>query len=404
MHINLKDKIIMKKYLLATVIAGTIFNAAYALEPTPVILDNGIAIVPMLSVGVAHDDNIFSQANEEKSSAIMTVAPSVNFLLDDGINQYNFDMEIKSGTYFSSSDDNFLDGSLGFNSHIEPSSKNRFDFELVANWVTEPRGTGITEGLNESITEPLSYTDQVIAATYEYGALSTAGRIAFDVKYYNKGYNNFESTTQFRDFDSIKLGATFYYNTQASTDLFIEVNRDAIEYDHVETDSVSRSSDDYRALAGIKWEATALTTGNIKLGYQKKDFEADTRENFSGLSWEAGVQWQPLSYSTIAFDTSRAARDPNTVGNYLNETVYSLGWLHNWSEKLSSRVSASFINEDYSGVARTDDMTTYSASINYAFARWMDVSVFADLTSKDSTSENILFDKNIIGINFIVSM
>jgi len=363
-----------------------------------------VTITPLLNVGTKHDDNIFSQASEEKSSAIMTVAPSVNFLLDDGINQYNFDIGITSGTYFSSSDDNFIDGYLGFNSHIEPSSQNRFDFEIGANWVTEPRGTGITEGLGDDVTEPLTYTDQTIAATYEYGALSTAARIAFDVKYFSKGYTNFEATTQFRDYDSIKLGSTFLYNTGAATDVFIEVNRDAIEYDHVETDSVSRSSDDYRALAGIKWEATALTTGSIKLGYQKKDFEADERDNFSGLSWEAGVQWQPLSYSTISFDTSRAARDPNTEGNYINETLYSVNWSHSWNEKLNSTLGASFTDEDYSGVTRTDDTKTYSASMNYSFTRWMDVSVFADVTSKDSTRDGIMFDKNIVGMNFTVAM
>jgi len=403
MQTNLKESR-MNKSLLATIIAGTIFNAGYALEPAGINMDNGVTITPILNVGTKHDDNIFSQASEEKSSAIMTVTPSVNFLLDDGINQYNFDIGITSGTYFSSSDDNFIDGYLGFNSHIEPSSQNRFDFEIAANWVTEPRGTGITEGLGDDVTEPLTYTDQTIAATYEYGALSTAARIAFDVKYFSKGYTNFEATTQFRDYDSIKLGSTFLYNTGAATDVFIEVNRDAIEYDHVETDSVSRSSDDYRALAGIKWEATALTTGSIKLGYQKKDFEADERDNFSGLSWEAGVQWQPLSYSTISFDTSRAARDPNTEGNYINETLYSVNWSHSWNEKLNSTLGASFTDEDYSGVTRTDDTKTYSASINYSFARWMDISVFADVTSKDSTRDGIMFDKNIVGMNFTVAM
>lgn len=401
---NLKEKKIMKKSILATVIAGTIFNMAYAIEPAGINMENGVTVTPIINMGTKIDDNIFSKATDEKSSAIVTIAPSVNFLLNDGINQHSLDVGITSGTYLSSSDDNFLDGFLSFNSHLEPSSQSRFDFALDANWVTEPRGTGITEGLGDNVTEPLTYADQTFAAGYEYGALSTPARIAFEVKYYNKGYTNFSDTTQYRDFDSVKLGSTFYYNTHAATDVFVEVNQDAIEYDNTKANEVTRNSDDYRALAGIKWEATALTSGTAKLGYQKKDFESASRANFSGLSWEAGVIWQPLSYTIIAFDTSRAARDPNVEGDYINESQYSLNWTHNWNEKISSTLGTSFTDEDYSGVSRTDETTTYSASVNYSLTRWIDMSAFIDVTDKDSTRDGILFDKNVIGMNFTVSM
>ncbi|SFD64403.1 outer membrane beta-barrel protein [Pseudoalteromonas denitrificans] len=394
----------MKKSILATVIAGTIFNMAYAIEPAGINMENGVTVTPIINMGTKIDDNIFSKATDEKSSAIVTIAPSVNFLLNDGINQHSLDVGITSGTYLSSSDDNFLDGFLSFNSHLEPSSQSRFDFALDANWVTEPRGTGITEGLGDNVTEPLTYADQTFAAGYEYGALSTPARIAFEVKYYNKGYTNFSDTTQYRDFDSVKLGSTFYYNTHAATDVFVEVNQDAIEYDNTKANEVTRNSDDYRALAGIKWEATALTSGTAKLGYQKKDFESASRANFSGLSWEAGVIWQPLSYTIIAFDTSRAARDPNVEGDYINESQYSLNWTHNWNEKISSTLGTSFTDEDYSGVSRTDETTTYSASVNYSLTRWIDMSAFIDVTDKDSTRDGILFDKNVIGMNFTVSM
>ncbi|MBL4910586.1 MAG: outer membrane beta-barrel protein [Alteromonadaceae bacterium] len=394
----------MKKSLLAIVIAGTMINSAFAVEPAGVNLDNGVVITPLLDTGFKHNDNIFSLPSNEQGSSIFTVAPSVNFLLDDGVNQFNVDLGIVSGTFLQSSNDNYLDGTFGAAAHIEPSSKQRFDIAANANWLTEARGTGITEGLGDQVNAPLLYAEQSVDFGYEYGSLNTPARISFEVKYYNKNYSNFKPITLFRDYDSLKFGSTFYYNTQAATDLFIEVSRDAIKYDNVETGVSSRDSDDYRALAGIKWEATALTTGSIKLGYQQKDFIAANRGNFNGLSWQADIQWQPLSYTTIAFNTSRAARDPSVEGNYINETVNSLSWQHDWSEKLNTVVSGSYINEDYSGVTRKDDTKLFSLSLNYALLRWVDVSLYADITRKDSTRANILFDTNIVGVNFTFSM
>ena len=394
----------MKKSLLATFIAGSIFNCAHAIEPAGINTESGILITPLLQTGLKYDDNIFSQSQDEKGSTILTIDPTVNFLLDDGINSYSVDVGLNSGTFFSSSDDNYLDGFLGFDIHLEPSSMSRFDLSASANWTTEARGTGITEGLGEAVTEPLTYRDQVVTGTYEFGALSTNAKMAFDAKYYNKEYTNFENNTKYRNYDSFLFGTTFSYNTGAATDVFVEVNKDAIRYDHIEPQQSTRSSDDYRALVGIKWEATALTTGSVKLGYQNKDFEARNRENFSGLSWDAGVTWQPLTYTSFNFSTKRAAKDPNVEGSYINESVHSVAWNHEWATRLNTSVSASYVKEDYSGVSRKDDTTTLSAQANYVLQRWVDVSVYVDITDKDSTRDNIYFDKNLVGVNFTFSM
>ncbi|MDP4983851.1 outer membrane beta-barrel protein [Pseudoalteromonas tunicata] len=394
----------MKKSLLATALAGTIFNYAHAVEPAGFNTESGIVITPLLNVGVKNDNNIFSQPANEESSAILTVDPTVNFLLSDGINSYSVDAGLKSATYFSSSDDNYLDGFLAFDMHLEPSSQSRFDLNADLNWVTEPRGTGITEGLGDSVDEPLNYSEQILAATYEFGALSTNGKLAFDARYYNKGYSNFEAVTQYREYDSFLLGTTLSYNTGAATDLFLELSKDAIRYEKVEAGRASLSSDDYRALIGVKWEATALTTGSAKIGYQNKDFESDSRANFSGLSWNAGITWQPLTYTLIDFSTSRAARDPSVEGSYIKESVHTLGWTHGWNQQLNTRLGVSYTKEDYSGVVRKDDTTTYSASATYALFRWVDVGVFADFIDKNSTRDTIYFDKTVVGVNFTFAM
>lgn len=392
----------MNKKCLVGAVAAVISGGVVAVEPAAYKTDSGINITPLLQTGLKYDNNILSQATAKDSSAILTIAPSVNFLLDDGLNQYQLDAGIASGTYLDSSDDNYVDAVFGLSSHLEPSSSSRFDISLLANWFSEPRGTGITEVLGSDISEPLRFAEQTAAITYEYGLMSSKARVAFDGKYYNKGYHNFDNITRVRNYDSLLFGATFFYSTNSRTDAFIELNRDAIRYDVA--DGLSRDSDDVKALLGVKWQATALTTGSIKLGYQRKDFTASGRENFSGVSWDATVDWQPLTYSALSFTTSRMARDPNVEGDYIRESLYGINWTHQWSDLFSSTLDARYIEEDYTGVSRADDSTMLTASLSYSMLRWLDVAIYVESLDKDSTRDTISFDKTVVGLNFTISM
>ena len=176
----------MKLLLSATAIAFS--SSVIAVEPEVYITDSGIAIVPIINAGYKYDNNIFSQASETTGSGIFTLAPAVKFLLDDGINNYQLDVGVESGTFLDSSDDNYVSGNLAFASHLEPDSRSRFDLALEANKDVEPRGTGLTEGLGDSVDEPLLYNEQLAKLSYEYGSLASSGRIAVMGRYYNKNY------------------------------------------------------------------------------------------------------------------------------------------------------------------------------------------------------------------------
>jgi len=398
----MKIKMDMKRNLLVSAIALVFSGSVLANEPAAYITDSGVSITPVIDAGQKYDDNIFSQATNPQSSIIYTVAPAVNFALGDGVNTHEVDVAFESGTYLDSSDDNYITGSLGYAGHFEASSSSKFDVSIDANWKIEPRGTGITEGLGDTATEPLKFEEQIAELGYEYGSASSKARVAFDGRFYSKSYSNFKEVTQARSFDAPSLAGTFFYSTNSRTDAFIELKAETIGYDVQE--AVSRDSDVYSALVGVKWEATALTSGSVKIGQQQKSFDNANREDFSGVSWDASVQWQPLTYTTLSFNTSRNARDPNVVGDYINESIYGVNWAHQWSQKLSTTLGYNFTDEDYSGVTRVDETSMLSADLSYDLARWVEISLYANATDKVSTTDTIVFDKSIVGINFIFSL
>lgn len=393
-------KMKMKLLLNAMVIAFS--SSVIAVEPEVYITDSGIAIVPIIKTGYKYDNNIFSQTNETTGSGIFTLAPAVKFLLDDGINNYQLDVGIESGTFLDSSDDNYVTGNLGFTSHLEPSSRSRFDVTLEAKKEVDPRGTGLTEGLGDSIAEPLLYNDQLAKLTYEYGSLASSGRIAVMGRFYNKNYTNFTDITQFRSFNQSTVGSTFFYTTNASTDAFFELKAGPIKYDV--SGPISRDSDMFTALVGITWEVTALTSGSFKIGQEQKKFSDARREDFKGVSWQGNLDWKPLTYTTLTLETSRAAKDPDVQGDYISESIYAANWSHEWNEKITTALNYSYIREEYTGFERLDKSNNLYADVNYKFKRWVDVALFIEYTDQNSTRDNIVYDKSVVGLDFTFSL
>lgn len=380
-------------------------HGALALEPADYITDGGLHITPLLKVGANYDDNIFSETNGKTSSGIIIIEPSVTFKLDDGINIHSLAFSLTDGTYLSSSDDNYLDGFIFLKTHMEPNDTHRFDFSVKGDWVTEPRGTGLSEGQGDTLfSEPVTYLQETVAGTYEYGAKSTKGRIALDAEFNIKDYRNFEGFTDVSDYDSLLLGATFFYSTNANTDLFIELTGETIRYDFTKPNAIKRDSDVYTGLVGARWDASSLITGFAKLGAQQKEFTDSRRDDFSGFSWDIGIEWRPLSYSKVDLSTSRATKDPDINGDYIIDRKIKIGWKHYWNSLISTEVRFTNKKEEYSGFDREDDINELWLAYNYDFRRWATISFFAKALESDSTQANIVYDKNVIGTQLTFSL
>lgn len=388
----------MRKSMLATALLSATTAHAAMPKPGSYITQNGLELTPKLSVGAMYDDNIFSTANNEQSSMIYTATPELEMAYDDGINRHQLTTRLSSAAYIQSSADNYTDGHIGYLSHFEPSRRHRFNVRVDADWNVERRGEGLSEGQPNAFAEPLTYEQQDYHADYEFGAQTAMYRVKFDAGYYNKNYTRFETITQYRDYDKANFGATLYFNSQSRSDVFVSVHQNNYRYDIVDINGVTRDSDDYQAYAGYSWEATALTEGEIKVGYQKKDFANAARENFSGVSWQAKIKWQPLTYSHFRFTTSRSARDPLVEGDYVRETFYEAQWVHQWRENLQTKVAYSYTDDEFVGVSRQDSLRGLTLAMDYALSPSVVLSSYYELRNDNSTRDDLAFDRNRIGL------
>ncbi|ABI71235.1 outer membrane beta-barrel protein [Shewanella frigidimarina] len=385
---------------IATVVAAIVIaNPVFAADEKAGVIrtESGVDFTPGLNSGLKYDDNITSAnaASEKFDSWAITVTPALQAQLIDGQTVFTVDAGLEYGDYFSSSDDNYLDALLKAKAEVDVNQSRRFGFDAAYIVGHEDRGSGIFEGTSGADqNEPNAYDILSVGGYYEYGAKTTPARIRANAEYLTKEYSNFESITQFRNYDDTKVGATFYYDTQASTSILLDFQSVDTVYDLVDPTG-DRDNKTNTALLGVEWVATSVTEGSIKVGYQQKSFDNNDRDDFNGLSWDAKVTWKPLTYSAFDFSTGRASRDPNGVGDFIRGTSYSVKWHHEWSELFTSSLGFKQVNDDYTGLDREDKSKVYQVGINYYVTRWLTLNTGVDIFEIDSTDSQFTYDRNV---------
>jgi len=401
-------------HLTGMLLCGVV-TAAQAQEPEGVIrTESGVDFIPGLVASLRHDDNVIRDKAKTVSSWLTTIAPSLKANLVDGANNYTLSSALRNAKYFSSSADNYTDGYLDAEARLSPGSAHQLNLQVTGSWLHEDRGTGVSEGRGLVQDEVTRYNSQNAEAEYEYGNPGSTGKLRANAKYFNKKYDNFRDLTQYRDYDLRQLGGGFVYHSGGAFKLVAEATSANINFKTVDL-SGTRDNQDTNYRLGTEWELSAITTGILKLGYQKKDFELDRRENFSGFAWETIVQWQPLTYSGFDFAAGRRAKDVDALNinaDYIVETSYSIGWNHQWSESLTSKLAYEYQTDAYnllqssanSLLRREDTNKVITAELTAKPRRWLQVTGFVNLEDRSSTLGIIEFDRTVYGVEFKVTL
>lgn len=374
-------------------------------EPNPYFTESGIEITPFLAVSLKHNDNITreKESRNEISSMLLELEPSVMANAEYGNSIYSARYTLTNGSYFDSSEDNYLDHRLNLSSSWHINFRNRLNLNYDLASLHDERGSGISEG-REEFDEPTEYVTNHVYATYIYGAEGAKGRLEGTIGYYDNSYKNFRNITRFRDYDENRYDAAFYYRVTHSIDLLFNIKKEDRRYDNIVPGEASQDSDVMYYYIGAEWDITGKTTGTAKLGVQDKEFNNSGRQDFNDTSWDIGISWSPKRYSTLNLYTTQQALDPDQDGDYIEETSYTLGWQHFWYERFTTNVSYTNTDESYTGVPREDESDTWGISASYDMRRWLSMTLGWDYTDKTSSQANIGYEQQIWYLTAVLTL
>lgn len=384
---------------IATVAHAQYIRPAYS-YPVPAtggteVGDTPLFFTPFVGVAAGHDTNLFLTPSNETASNFWVFNPG--FKLDarrPGM-VLQSDYQAQIGRYTSSSNDDYVDQT--WHNTLDTAFNQRTFLRLGYDYILghDPRGsTDRPFG-----THPDRYKISDPFGTFAFGAPGAQGRIELYGASLHKEYLNNKEFTSTSDRIENQGGGAFYWRVAPKTYALFEARTTNIHYDI----SSPLSAQEHRYYVGLSWDATAATSGTIKVGTLRRDFDGSLPdESFS--SWEGLVTWAPRTYSKFDFFTSRQTSESTGLGNFILTSVGGVAWTHEWSSYLQSGVNLKYQRDAYQGFDRTDNTKSVGLKVGYRFRPWLTLGAEYNYFKRDSNLNTFDYDRSIYLLTATASM
>ena len=357
--------------------------------------DSPLFFGPYIGLAAGHDDNLFLSNTDQKSSTLYVTSPG--FKLDarspNSVLQFNYQGQI--GRYVESRDDDYVDHTARAQADMAFGGRTflRLGYDYIRSH--DPRGS-----TDRAIsTRPDKYVLYAPSATFAFGAPGAQGRVEVYYADGHKRYINNSATTAAAERDTTEYGGALYWRVMPKTYLLAEVRQTDISYEL----SNPFSGYERRYYGGVSWEATAATTGTLKVGQLRRNFDSNL-PSASATSWEGLVTWAPRTYSSFDFYTSRQTSESTGLGSFILSEVTGVTWNHAWSSALNTAVLARYQKDEYQGFDRTDNTKTLGFKVGYRFRRWLVFGAEYNYNQRDSNQNVFEYDKNLYMLTATASM
>lgn len=340
-------------------------------------------VFPGIDLAQGYDDNLFWTPRNKTSSAYTVVSPYVRAEAKSGPHRYDATLRLSNGRFWNSSNDNYTDYSLIGSGDLVFDGRTGLKLRAEFRHGHDPRGS--TDRAPTST--PDQYNHFGLDGVFRYGAPGAQGRIEIDAGAFAHRYTNNHDTADVSNRNTWQGGGTFFWRVMPRTDVLIQARHFNINYTDDSNPGPTQSSAENQYYLGLKWEATAKTTGMIKVGYMTKNFDSSQFKDYSGISWGAGVRWSPLTYSVFDLTTSRMTNESTGVGSAIVSNTYGLTWNHAWNSRLRTHALAGYRHDDFldSSPSRIDKTSSLGAKVSYEFRRWLLFGAEYTHTDRNST-------------------
>jgi hypothetical protein len=398
---------------LAAAITAALCGNVWAVDPQSIDVTDGIKFTPVLEIAQRYDDNIRAAEFNTDSSWVTTIAPTFKLSTEGRNSAYALTYTPNSEIYSSESDydntDHFVDLDAAFQFNDRNRLKLNAGYDRVEDIAQDTFvfGTVGEDGFVEeefdfqgNSDEPDKYTLTTFNGNYLYGADTALMQLELDAGYEELRYRNSGDINDDLERNTTPLSATGYYRVAPKTRLLLEGRYTDFDY----TNDDTQDSYNTGLLGGVTWEATAMTTGTIKIGAEEKNFDNSGIDNENNTMWEAGINWSPLTYSKFNLTTRQNYTEGDDGADAIERQATTLSWNHQWLERVSSDVMYGYVDEEYLGINRTDTTDVWGLGLTYEMRRWLDVGIGWKYAERDSDAIGESYDRNIYAINFKVSL
>ena len=346
-----------------------------------------------LGLSVQQDSNIY-RAADEVDDTIIVLAPQLVYGSEYGKHAYGLKYSGNYARFQNNSSLNYFEHDLVASAQLKHKGKLSSAFSLsYKDGIEQP---GINNAQQLVLEEFNKQNTKNMSATLFYGTKQSIGQLVGKYTHQQLEFTN--NGQEFRDFNRNAFTGTFLYRVAPKTRLLFEAS--VAELDSPNTQFVDFSRNQKSYLAGVEWNATAITSSVFKIGYQDVDFDAENLVDLSGLSYFLDMTWKPNTYTSVKIGASRAASESaeQSVGGFIR-SGYGVDLVHELTSKTKGSIGYKRTNFDFAGSQnRKDELKRLVARLSFESKHWLQLYTEYENSKRSSAFELLQFNANIITI------
>ncbi len=326
-----------------------------------------------LEAGVVFTDNTFYTDNRDdlQESTGLRVKPEISVARILPRMRLSAGADAELGIFDLPDDvDDYTDYRVILGADWLSAVRHGFKFGAMLREDHDPFGTDRTESATAALRDLDQWRETSGDARYRYGLPTDRYNIDFSVHAKSRTYTTNESVTQFLDYEETGTQLAAYYNLTPKTAVFAAVTGSRTVYETVAPGAFDRGATELRYGVGAVWNASAKTSGDVRVGYVDRRRRNSNDDDFTGVDWTATFSWSPRSYRNFDIETGRVTQESylNTT-EFINNQFFGAAWVEQWTQRLQTRLGGRYLASEYVGTSRRDHSARYSLNIEYRVLR-----------------------------------
>lgn len=365
---------------------------------------NSFRVQPSIAGGYEYDSNIFRENVNRNNAFTVEISPRVEVVSDWNRHGIRLTLDSEYGIRADNSDDNYFDYSAELAGILDITRRMRVLSSFGYRRGHEDRGTDdvaatlLAVGPSEFGTVFLNVLGEAAFGRFVVSPFFNGRQRDFDdVALVGGGIVNNDD----RDRREIEAGVELSYEVRNGFSAFVRPSYLNTNYsDAVDDGGNNRDSDGFRVLAGMKVDLTRLVEASVGVGYQAFDYESPLLSDFSGFAVDAQGIWSITPRLQLIFSASRSVVE-TTVGGASSAVRLGgeIGAEYDLLRTVVLKADAGFINIDYQGTARSDNLFSAGFGADWRVSRDFTVSPFYDFNFRKTTQVGLGFRSHELGLD-----
>jgi hypothetical protein len=354
-----------------------------------------------LAVTGLNTDNFYYSDDELRSVSGLETQLRFRHRRETSRLRTEYRLQALGAAYNFSRRDNYVDA-LAATNLAWSSGRHALNADLSAHLSRDPFGSIRTEG-ETSFDRELDRWRNLSASLAWLNGADGRSRLLTEARVFvsDRQYITNEDFTQFLDRRNVGLNLLAGANLSIKTALFFNVFTSDTQFDNEQPGTpVVRSGRTVAYMGGIRWKATANTSGDVRAGVATREPD-DDRGEFDSSFWSADVQWRPGANDTVRLHSDRGFSDSYIFeSEFIDVQRHSIDWIHDWSLKTTTNIGLSYEERDFVTANELDEISRLFARINYRMDQNFFVFVSGSRLERTTTRPGLDFERAQIEAGF----